>query len=207
MMRLSGLIALLGLDLYCLVLLWCGVWPGRLGEAMFWTIILGMLALAVAVFFSVVGVIVWGWRAVTRSRRRARTIVPKPRAYPLKRVAIATAIFVVFTYVALSHHWPMRVAFGLSKPAFTARLADAPVTDQNFSEFPLNERLGVYYVTYYAADSGGSVYFQTGFHGFWAAPHGFAYQPNDQGSPFGHTGHFFAPVAKDWYLFRASHDW
>ena len=208
-MRRGWLTLCLVVDLYCLGLLWCSIWPGRLGDALLLTLVISVTVLMVAIPLSIVAAIVWWIRRRTphRSRRRKRIAGPWLGAYPLKRVAIATAILVLVTQISLTLNLPMRVAFGLSQPAFAAYLDDAPITDQHFSEFPLNERLGLYYVTYYATDSQGGTYFQTGFHGFFPAPHGFAYRPHDQGSPFGHTGHFFKPVAQDWYLFRAGWDW
>lgn len=209
-MRLSWLIVLLGIDLYCLVLLWCSLWPGRVEDWVFLTAMLSMGILLVTIPVGcVVGV--WWWRR--RHQQSANMLdfgfaAPQQRRqYSLSRVAIATAIIISITQVSLQFNWPMRVAFGLSKAAFVDRLPDAPMTATGFSEFPLNERLGLYYVTYYAADSRGGVYFQTGSHGFFPAPHGFAYQPNGQGSPFGNDVYHIEHVSQDWYWFRASWDW
>ena len=197
------------IGLYCPVLLWCSMWPGQLGDVLLLTLTISLMGLMVAIPLGIVVVIIWWLRQRTASKPRSRRRISGTwsNTYLLKRVAIATAILVLATQISLAFNWPMRVAFRLSQPAFAAYLADAPVTSQGFSEFPLNQRLGLYHVTYYAADSRGGTYFQTGAHGFFPAPHGFAYQPNDQGSPFGYAGYFLEPVGQDWYWFRASWDW
>ncbi|MEM6714971.1 MAG: hypothetical protein AAF622_07850 [Cyanobacteria bacterium P01_C01_bin.147] len=207
-MKLSLLTLLLGINLYCLVLLWGSMWPGRLEDIVFLTIILGTtLVIVVIPVFIAIAVIFWrrNQRPATRLTRAA--VKHQRRQYPLKQVAIATALIILVTHISIKLNWPMRVAFGLSEGAFLAQVNEAPVTETSFSEFPLNQRLGLYYVTYYATDSRGGTYFQTGAHGFFPAPHGFAYQPNDQGSPFGDDIYHVEPVQKDWYWFRATWDW
>ena len=207
-MKLSLLTLLLGINLYCLVLLWCSMWPGRLEDVIFLTIIFGMGILFVLVLMGgAIAVILWRRNQRSAAKRTHSAVKPRHRQYPLKRVAIATTIMVLVTQISLAFNWPMRGAFALSEGAFLAQVNDAPVTENSFSEFPLNKRLGLYYVTYDATDSRGGTYFQTGAHGFFPAPHGFAFQPNDQGSPFGDDVYHIEPVQKDWYWFRATWDW
>ncbi|NEQ44253.1 MAG: hypothetical protein F6K00_12140 [Leptolyngbya sp. SIOISBB] len=204
----SWLIILLAIDLYCLVLLWCSLWPGRLED---WVFVAAILSMGLLLVVIPIGSVV-----VLLRRRHQRSVnlldhapfsTQRRRQYPLRRVAIATAMMVLVTQISLTFNWPMRGAFALSEGAFLAQVDNAPMTDDSFSEFPLNQRLGLYYVTYYATDSRGGTYFQTGAHGFFPAPHGFAFQPNDQGSPFGNDVYHIEPIHKDWYWFRASWDW
>lgn len=207
-MQLSLLTLLLGINLYCLMLLGCSMWPGRLEDVIFLTTLFGIGILLVAIpVGGAISFILW-WRNQRSAAKPAHAVAKsRHRQYPLRRVAIATAVMVLATQIGLALNWPMRAAFALSEGAFLAQVNDAPVAENSFSEFPLNQRLGLYYVTYYATDSRGGTYFQTGAHGFFPAPHGFAFQPNDQGSPFGDDIYHIEPVQKDWYWFRATWDW
>ena len=71
----------------------------------------------------------------------------------------------------------------------------------------MNRRLGIYEVGEYAADPRGGVYFRVydGRYNFGPdrMSYGFAYKPNDKGSPFGEARYRVFPLGHDWYWFQA----
>ncbi|MEM8545904.1 MAG: hypothetical protein AAGF66_18150 [Cyanobacteria bacterium P01_H01_bin.119] len=58
-------------------------------------------------------------------------------------------------------------------------------------------------MNYYAADPHGGTYFETSKAGPFRMSYGVAYQPNEEGSPFGDDGYTIEPLYGDWYRFRS----
>jgi hypothetical protein len=75
----------------------------------------------------------------------------------------------------------------------------------------LERQIGPYWVDRYGTDRRGGVYFRTHTGPDGIGPdqmsYGFAFQPNDQGTPFGNAGYQFRHLFGDWYVFAASDDW
>jgi hypothetical protein len=75
----------------------------------------------------------------------------------------------------------------------------------------INRQFGPYRVNGYWADPRGGVYFCTHAMPCGIGPdqlsYGFAFRPNEQGTPFGNAGYYHYHLFGDWYVFAASDDW
>jgi hypothetical protein len=113
------------------------------------------------------------------------------------------------TLVLLWWHVPQRLAFGLWYGEFTNLVSDAP-TDR-FSNDDNGHQIGLYRIDAFWADPRGGVFFRTHAGPDGIGPdemsYGFAFQPNDEGTPFGRAHYRKRHLFGDWYAFAASNDW
>ena len=119
---------------------------------------------------------------------------------------MATFGLLCLVYGMLKFYIPRRVVFPIHRSVFAGCVARAP---ESHSGAPLGRRLGMYYVDAFAKDPRGGVYFRTGTTSNWIdiQSWGFAYQPNDLGTPFGNGHYRVHPLVGEWYWFVASNDW
>jgi len=185
----------------CLALLGISIWPGVLNELIFIVFLFSVLWVPLVLIVLVVLAIVL-YRRHTRGQ-----LSPLP-----KREVAATAIVLLSTLILLKFYVPRRAAFRFSRSAFEQMTATAPVMDcAGAGESHLDRRLGIYHVDQYARDPRGGVYFRVFAGSDGIGPdtmsYGFAYQPNQQGTPFGAAHYCVFRLSGDWYWYRASDDW
>ena len=124
--------------------------------------------------------------------------------------------------LALGAIWfdlPRRLAFAAGRSSFEAvalgqgapeRLPNPPA-DARFSSVPLPEgALGIYRVLDSLRDARGGVYFRTSTSSDMmidTMSWGFAWRPNQEGSPYGRARYRLRPLGGAWYSFRASDDY
>jgi hypothetical protein len=195
MKQLIGIVLLIGTVVVSLVLLYLGMYPGRLSDMLFSAVLFGFIWLPVVLLVGAVLAVVL-WRRGTRWAD-----------LPLKHAAIAL-VLLGCTVGLLVTGLPRQVGFSLSRGAFEAQLAAAPVRE--YGGAPLNAQLGVFVVKDYAADPRGGTYFRVfrGADGIGpdTMSYGFVYQPNDAGTPFGAARYQVGPLGGEWYWFQASDD-
>ncbi len=183
--------------LVCVVALAISVYPGVLNDLLFIGILFSILIVPLV---GVVGLIVLLVLALKGKLRGLRI--------PWKRLAVVFALL-FGTYVLLTFYVPRRIAFAASRTAFEQMVPQA--TPSEYHGTVLNRRLGVYKVDEYAADPRGGVYFRVHIGGDGIGPnrmsYGFAYKPNQNGTPFGAARYRLFRLGSDWYWFRASDDW
>jgi hypothetical protein len=183
--------------LACVVALAISVYPGILNDLLFFGILLSFLVVPVV---GIVGVIVLFVLARKGKLRGLRI--------PWKHVAVIFALL-FGTYVLLKFYVPRRIAFAASRAAFEQMVPQETPTE--YQGTSLNQRLGIYKVDEYAADPRGGVYFRVHSGGDGIGPdrmsYGFAYKPNQKGTPFGAARYRLFRLGNDWYWFRASDDW
>lgn len=183
--------------LACLVALAISVYPGVLNDLLFIGILLSFLVVPVVGIAAVVVLVVLARKGKLRGLR-----------IPWMRVAVVFALL-FGTYVLLKFYVPRRIAFAASRASFEQMVPQAKPSD--YQGAMLNRRLGVYKVDEYAADPRGGVYFRVYSGGDGIGPdrmsYGFAYKPNQKGTPFGAARYRLFRLGNEWYWFRASDDW
>ena len=92
-----------------------------------------------------------------------------------------------------------KIVFPNYTSEFQGLVAGAPVGKSEGEE--LGKWLGPFWVDRYGTDSRGGTYFRT-YKGS-VTSYGFAFQPNDQATPFGDTCYERRHLFGDWYKFSA----
>ena len=183
--------------LACVVALAISIYPGVLNDLLFIGILLSLLIVPVVGIFGGIVLVVVACKGKFRGLQ-----------IPWMQVAVVCAIL-FGTYVLLKFYIPRRIAFAASRAAFEQMVSQATPSERQGT--PLNRRLGVYKVDEYAADPRGGVYFRVYSGGDGIGPdqmsYGFAYRPNQKGTPFGAARYRLFRLGNDWYWFRASDDW
>lgn len=181
----------------CLAALALNVYPGVLNDLLFLAILLSVLLVPILGLVAFIGFIVLAWKGKLRGLR-----------IPWARGAIVM-VLLLGTYVLLEFYVPRRIAFAASRASFEQMVPQA--TPSEYQGAPLNLWLGIYKVDEYAADPRGGVYFRVYTGGDGIGPdrmsYGFAYRPNQKGTPFGAARYRLFGLGNDWYWFRASDDW
>ena len=192
---------LIGINLACVLCIIFSLWPGLLVDVIVLAFVLLLYpAIAIGIVLAIIAAVYFRQRIHTLQNRNDARAQPIKRHPWFGRLALATVAVFMVSYSLIHLEIPRRIAFNLSKPAFEAVLAEAPVT-LSFEGKSLDKRLGIYQIPSYAADGQGGVYFKTGDHGFiWTDVYGFAYQPNQGRNPYGQGG-IYHPVTKDWSWF------
>jgi hypothetical protein len=127
---------------------------------------------------------------------------PRRRGHALViLLVIAAATLLLLTAV------PRRLLFTGHQHEFEALLPQAPPPGK-WAVVGLNADMSVFWIDQWGTDSRGGVYFRTlaGRDDGKAdrRSFGFAYQPNDQGSPFGNERYELQHLTGDWYSFAAT---
>ena len=184
--------------LLCVVALPASVYPGGLQD-----LFMPLLVLFCVVF--VVGPVWLIWLLALlvlelRQKRKPLTQVPWRRV-------VGTFAILLLVYATLKFYIPRRVVFPFHKDSFATHVAGAP--ESEFMGEPFERRLGIYHVDEYAKDPRGGVYFRVNSTADMIniVSWGFAYQPNDEGSPFGNAHYSVHPLGGGWYWFTANDDW
>ncbi|MEO1399764.1 MAG: hypothetical protein AAFV72_00760 [Cyanobacteria bacterium J06635_1] len=166
------------------------IWPGYLDELAFWGVI--FLFVNPIIRWSVLGIVLIVIGLIIRQAMRKRGV---------RRRAIATLAWILIASGFITGKIPLRIAFQLSKPAFTAAISQPP-TDESFPQ-----QLGIYRVLDIERFPVGDVYFRTTKGGFLAPTYyGFAYQPDATSNPYG-EGFQANPLTSDWYLYIYNVSW
>jgi hypothetical protein len=176
------------------LLLVLSVYPGFVSEVSFFA--------AITSPFWVPTALLSFWAFADVERETAGLFEPPPRWRKRRFIA---ALIIVLNCVLTWCGVPCRLAFLYSRPAFEPLIAAAPPP---YSGGAMIERqIGFYHVDRVTADPRGGIYFRTrsgrdGFHSS-ATSYGFAYQPNEAGSPFGDEKYALLRLSGEWYLFQA----
>ena len=179
-------------------LLSLAVWPGALEDALlgfpFFCVSVPMLGL----WFVLVVALAAGDLVRERGIRAER------------RWGLWSSAVMFATLALLWWNVPQRIAFACCAAGFREWTDDAPLAEFRGGE-ELGRWLGPYLVARYAADARGGVYFRTHEGPDGIGPdtmsYGFAYRPNDEGTPFGNAHLRLRHLFGDWYEFAASNDW
>lgn len=122
---------------------------------------------------------------------------------------VRSAAVMFGTMVLLWLHVPQRVAFVFAAPGLRGLVDDAPVCEYR-GGVELGRQVGPYSVDRYAADRRGGVYFRTATGPDGIGPdqmsYGFAFCPNDEGTPFGNARYGRRHLFGDWWVFAVSDD-
>lgn len=192
----AGNIAIALIVLGCLAALAVSVIPGLLGDLLFPAILLLIIALPVVAIGGVIAIVIVYWQHARITSVR------------WKKVAVILMIM-AGTVALLRFYVPRRIAFAVSRSAFEELVPQAPKAERQRAQ--LNRRLGIYLVDEYAADPRGGAYFRVHAGGDGIGPdvmsYGFAYKPNQSGTPFGAARYRLFTLGGDWYCFEASDDW
>ncbi|MEM7680640.1 MAG: GNAT family N-acetyltransferase [Planctomycetota bacterium] len=144
-------------------------------------------------------------RAVMRRGGLRSTIRRAMRApWPWRRAALA-GVLLILTFVLCWGRMPLHAGFALSRDSFEPLTQNLTATTPQVSA--VNVRVGLYRVQALGVDPRGGVYFvvHTTTPGIGPDPayHGFAFEPNRLGSPFGENGYRLRSLGDGWYAFRA----
>ncbi|MGD1858862.1 MAG: hypothetical protein ACFB0E_02695 [Leptolyngbyaceae cyanobacterium] len=227
-MKLFLAAVLLGINLLCLTLLGCSIWPGQLERLWIltialWQLLTIVLPLMLSAYLPLIFIVsLWGLIMVsavaaliigTRARFKSsaakapppkrRLTIRLPQRYRWRPLILVTVAMLFVAHVLLKLNLPMQAAFRLSQGAFVAQMSDAPVANERSDAAGLFQLLGFYRVDYYARDRRGGTYFETERDQFSDLSYGFAHQPNDVGSPFGDDSYITELIHGDWYWFRS----
>jgi hypothetical protein len=185
----------------CLAALATSTYPGVLSNLVEWTIVFSFVFGIAAVPIAGVVALTWLILFAGKGPRRETRIAWKP-------VGVLLGLL-VFTCILLAYNAPCCIAFAACRSSFEELVPHVPASA--FRGTPLNRRLGIYWVDQYAADARGGVYFRTYWCGDGLGPdrmsYGFAYKPNQKGSPFGAARYQVLNLGNHWYWFCASDDW
>ena len=196
-MKIAADVTVAFIGLACVVALTTSVYPGVLNDVLSVGIFLSFVVVPVLGIVGLTGLIV----VARRGRLRDLRIL-------WARGAI-TFVFLFVTCVLLTFYVPRRIAFAVSRSDFEQMVPKATLSE--YLGTPLNLRLGVYMVDEYAADPRGGTYFRVYRGGDGIGPdvmsYGFAYKPNQQGTPFGAARYRLFRLGDDWHWFRVSDDW
>ncbi|MEM8809062.1 MAG: hypothetical protein AAGF01_23835 [Cyanobacteria bacterium P01_G01_bin.38] len=166
------------------------IWPGYMGELAFWGVI--FLFANPIIRWSVLGIVLIVVGLLLRQTIRKRGV---------RRRAIATVAWILIASALIFGKIPLRLAFQLSKTAFTAAIHQ-PLLDESFPQ-----QLGIYRVLDIERFPAGDVYFRTTKGGFLAPTYyGFAYRPDATSNPYG-EGFQANPLTSDWYLYVNNAPW
>jgi hypothetical protein len=196
------------------ILLWLSVYPGVWVDLLLISFLLSPFSLPALV---IGGLVVFFFRA--RSARK-KPLEPEldlggeeigggDLPMSRRRPFLISSSVLILSVVLIVTGIPRRVAFLISRPSFQRHVATAPASE--YEGEGLGRWLGVYYVDRYAADPRGGVYFRTHAGADGIGPdtmsYGFAFKPNQKGTPFGRAGYGLTHLVGDWYLFSASNDY
>jgi len=126
-----------------------------------------------------------------------------------KRWGIRCTGLVLFFCIVLASNVLKVAVFSLFQDHFQQLSKEAP-DKRDFNDFA-NQKIGPYLVDQYRDDNRGGVYFRTSTAPDGLGPDtisfGFAFRPNEKGSPYGNAYYTHAHLFGDWYTFSASNDW
>jgi hypothetical protein len=128
----------------------------------------------------------------------------KPRR---RGIAVVILLSLAITPLLLLTAVPRRLMFRQHQGEFEALLTQAPPAGK-WAAVGLNADLNIFWIDQWGTDSRGGTYFRTvsGRDNGRAERRsfGFAFQPNDQGSPFGNERYELQHLSGDWYSFAAT---
>jgi hypothetical protein len=179
-------------------LLALAIWPGVLEDAVFqFPFFCLSMPLLGAWFLLLVGLAVPDLLQQSDPLRRRR------------RWGMWSAAVMFGTMALLRFHVPQRLAFAPFCFELRGLVDAAPVESYRGEE--LGRRIGPYWVDRYGTDRRGGVYFRTHTGPDGIGPdqmsYGFAFRPNEKGTPFGNAHYRRLLLFGDWYVFAASDDW
>jgi hypothetical protein len=132
---------------------------------------------------------------------------PRPGRPRRRGHALIILLCIAVTTLLLLTSVPRRLLFRQHQAEFEALLPQAPPPG-NHAVIGLNADLNIFWIDQWGTDARGGTYFRTvsGRDQGRAERRsfGFAYQPNEQGSPFGDAGYELQHLTGDWYSFSAT---
>ena len=177
-------------------LLGLAVWPGLLENVVFSLLICAWLPLLGVWFLLLVGL---GLRDFV-----SKLVAPGNRCW----WGAASAMFMFGTIGLLRFHVPQRITFAFCYSDLRELVDKAPTVETGQE---IGRQVGPYWVDRYAAHPRGGVYFRTATGPDGIGPdttsYGFAFRPNDIGTPFGWAHYQVVHLFSDWYVFSASDDY
>ncbi|MHC4290452.1 MAG: hypothetical protein ACYSSK_10460 [Planctomycetota bacterium] len=186
------------ISIICLVFLIWSLWPGSLNEVIF--------IIAITAFFWIPGILFFVIHDIFKIFRQFRK--NKGKAKLLSYRLGLHVLIVSCTFAILTFDIPIRIAFCISKPSFEQFL-EKNQSDIRTSVYDkgISENLGIWTVDHCLKDSRGGTYFRIGneLNMIDTISYGFAFNPNDEGTPFGHV-EYKTRIIGDWYFFCASDD-
>ncbi len=174
----------------CVLILTSSIYPGQATYTLFWgkfwVLLLVLPPLGVLVIPAVVWLL-WQFRHWLFSLR----VCPQ-------WLAIVAPVMAGITWGIVQFDIPQTLAFRMSQTAFEQVLGSVPN-----SVTQVDKRIGLYKVKRYGVDPRGGIYFHvtSGDVGLDMISHGFVYQPNRNGSPFGSIDYTLEHLTGDWYVF------
>ncbi len=184
-------------------------YPGRLGSLAFLAFFLAIPAF----FLFILGlfvVMIWLACLPARSKQNLSAAVDSwgHSQGKVSRVwIVASALVVLACPLAI----PVRIAFWISRPAFDRYLDPGAPAQLVGRDDTFDHRLGLYRVDSRSVDPRGGTYFRTHSGGHGIGPdvmsHGFAYRPNNHGTPYGRCGYTLTHLFGSWYRFQACDDY
>jgi hypothetical protein len=132
---------------------------------------------------------------------------PRPGRPRRRGHALIVLLCIAGTTLLLLNSVPRRLLFRQHRQEFEALLPMAPPPG-NHQVIGLNADLSIFWIDQWGTDARGGTYFRTvsGRDQGRAEKRsfGFAYQPNEQGSPFGDAGYELQHLTGDWFSFAAT---
>lgn len=178
-----------------IVLLVLGAWPGLITTTLFSFLI---------ALFSLFGFGFWfllllflGVMDVLKGRHQSTQ----------PRWGMCSAAIMLSLLALLAFDVPQRLVFAFSKSSLED-LADAALID-HVAKARGPVVAGAYHVDTYVVDERGGVYFRTcvGNDMIDTLSFGFAFHPNQDGTPFGNAHYELRHLSGEWYAFSVSDDW
>lgn len=210
-MKILGPIAVILTLLVCIGLLVLGARPGVLDDVIVITLILGMLGTMILLPFAALAGVVVLWICLwKREFPLPRFKLQRLRSLPWKSAGMSLGLLLA-TGMLLVLRVPMKLAFEGAKPQLEHLLQQLAAQPPEHQRSATMQKAGRFNIDEYAADPRGGIYFRTYtsiiIHSPDTISWGFAYRPNQQGSPFGAADYMLIPLGNDWYCFRANNDW
>ncbi|NEQ55472.1 MAG: hypothetical protein F6K11_36045, partial [Leptolyngbya sp. SIO3F4] len=174
----------------CVLILYASIYPGQPALALHWPLFAILLVVVPPLGLLTLPIMVW---CLWRCRRWLFSTQLCPRW-----LAITGPVIAGITWALVMFNIPTQLTFRLSQDAFQKALDSVPVSVKQ-----VDEKIGPYTVDRYSTDSRGGVYFRvtSGDIGLDMISLGFAYQPNEHGSPFGEYDYTLRHLIGDWYMF------
>lgn len=125
-----------------------------------------------------------------------------------RRWGLWSAGIMFATLALLWFHVPQRIGLSFCHGELRRYVDDAPADEFRGTELGL--QIGLYQVDRYARDERGGVYFRTATGPDGIGPdqmsYGFAFRPNNEGTPFGNANYRRRHLFAQWYAFAVSDD-
>lgn len=187
--------------LFAVGLLFCSISPGAIGQHFLSIFLVSLVVLPC--------VLIAGLFELHKHEKSQKTTADPPRRN--WRQKLPYLMLFTITVSLLMTSAPTRIALCLCRDKFEDLLNSAPEFKSEYAckSKPEPRRVGFFQVDTFGADPRGGVYFRTstGVNVIDQLSWGIAYQPNNEGSPFGNAHYFTDHLFGDWHSFSVSDDY